>query len=130
MIASTELQQLLARVALGDRAAFQRFYDATAPSLFGVALRIVRQPDRAPEMLQDAFVNVCISSRVAAVRQSKLAHSAAWAASANTAAPNPNCNSRKRTSPVPLLRLAAAHALVELRKKLAGDFLGHAIDQA
>jgi len=55
--APSELQQLLARVALGDRAAFRRLYDATAPSLFGVALRIVRQRDRAEEVLQDAFVN-------------------------------------------------------------------------
>ena len=54
---STDLQQLLARVALGDRTAFRRLYDATAPSLFGVALRIVRQRDRAEEVLQDAFVN-------------------------------------------------------------------------
>lgn len=57
MTASSDLQQLLARVALGDRAAFRRLYDATAPSLFGVALRIVRQRDRAEEVLQDAFVN-------------------------------------------------------------------------
>src|SRR5262249_17228721 len=57
MIATTELQQLLARIALGDRGAFRRLYDATAPSLFGVALRIVRQRDRAEEVLQDAFVN-------------------------------------------------------------------------
>ena len=56
--ASTDLPHLLARVALGDRAAFRRLYDATAPSLFGVALRIVRQRDRAEEVLQDAFVNV------------------------------------------------------------------------
>ena len=54
---STDLQQLLARVALGDRTAFRRLYDATAPSLFGVALRIVKQRDRAEEVLQDAFVN-------------------------------------------------------------------------
>jgi RNA polymerase sigma-70 factor (ECF subfamily) len=57
MTASTDLKQLLARVALGDRAAFRHLYDATAPSLFGVALRIVRQRDRAEEVLQDAFVN-------------------------------------------------------------------------
>jgi len=54
---SSDLQQLLARVALGDRTAFRRLYDATAPSLFGVALRIVKQRDRAEEVLQDAFVN-------------------------------------------------------------------------
>src|SRR6187402_1488007 len=57
IIASADLQHLLARVALGDRTAFRRLYDATAPSLFGVALRIVRQRDRAEEVLQDAFVN-------------------------------------------------------------------------
>ena len=56
-IASPDLQQLLARVAFGDRVAFRQLYDATAPSLFGVALRIVRQRDRAEEVLQDAFVN-------------------------------------------------------------------------
>jgi len=56
-IAPGDLQQLLARVALGDRVAFRQLYDATAPSLFGVALRIVRQRDRAEEVLQDAFVN-------------------------------------------------------------------------
>lgn len=58
IIASADLQHLLARVALRDRVAFRRLYDATAPSLFGVALRIVRQRDRAEEVLQDAFVNV------------------------------------------------------------------------
>lgn len=55
--ASDDLRHLLARTALGDRAAFRRLYDATAPSLFGVALRIVRRRDRAEEVLQDAFVN-------------------------------------------------------------------------
>jgi len=58
MSASTELPELLARVALRDRAAFKRLYDATAPSLFGVALRIVKQRDRAEEVLQDAYVNI------------------------------------------------------------------------
>src|SRR3954466_5360520 len=54
---SNDLKQLLARVALGDRNAFRRLYDATAPSLLGVALRIVRQRERAEDVLQDAFVN-------------------------------------------------------------------------
>lgn len=40
--ASAELQELLSRVALHDRAAFRRLYDATAPYLLGVALRIVK----------------------------------------------------------------------------------------
>ncbi|HSV18836.1 MAG TPA: sigma-70 family RNA polymerase sigma factor [Casimicrobiaceae bacterium] len=52
------LQGLLSRVALGDRAAFRTLYDATAASLFGVAIRIVNRRDRAEDVLQDAFVNV------------------------------------------------------------------------
>ena len=55
--ASAELQELMSRVALRDRAAFRRLYDATAPYLLGVALRIVRHRERAEEVLQDAFVN-------------------------------------------------------------------------
>jgi RNA polymerase sigma-70 factor (ECF subfamily) len=58
MAESAELQHMLSRVALGDRAAFRRLYEATAPSLLGVALRILRQRERAEEVLQDAFVNV------------------------------------------------------------------------
>jgi RNA polymerase sigma-70 factor (ECF subfamily) len=58
MADTAELQQLLARVALGDRAAFRRLYDATSPPLLGVALRILRQRDRAEEVLQDAYVNI------------------------------------------------------------------------
>ena len=53
-----ELQALLARIALGDRASFRRLYDATAPSLLGVALRMVNRRDRAEDVLQEAFVNV------------------------------------------------------------------------
>jgi RNA polymerase sigma-70 factor, ECF subfamily len=53
-----ELQALLSRTALGDRAAFRRLYDATAPSLLGVALRILNRRDRAEDVLQEAFVNV------------------------------------------------------------------------
>jgi len=54
----TELTALLSRVALGDRAAFRRLYDATAPSLFDIALRILNRRERAEDVLQEAFVNV------------------------------------------------------------------------
>jgi RNA polymerase sigma-70 factor (ECF subfamily) len=58
MVDTVELQRLLSRVALGDRTAFRALYDATAPSLFGVAVRILNRRDRAEEVIQDAFVNV------------------------------------------------------------------------
>ena len=58
MVDALELQRLLSRVALGDRKAFRALYDATSPSLFGVAVRILNRRDRAEEVIQDAFVNV------------------------------------------------------------------------
>lgn len=53
-----DLQQLLARTALGDRAAFRRLYEATAPRLLGVALRLLNRRDQAEDVVQEAFVNV------------------------------------------------------------------------
>ena len=58
MADSASLQQDLGRVALGDRAAFQRVYRATSSHLFGVALRILNRRDTAEDALQEAFVNV------------------------------------------------------------------------
>jgi len=53
-----DLAQLLSRVALRDRAAFERLYRATCAHLLGVAFRILNNRDRAEEVLQEAFMNV------------------------------------------------------------------------
>jgi RNA polymerase sigma-70 factor (ECF subfamily) len=55
---SDALAANLARVALGDRAAFAALYRATSSHLFGVILRI--NPDRAQaeDALQEVFVNI------------------------------------------------------------------------
>ena len=55
---SAALDGLLARVGLGDRAAFQQLYSATSSRLFAVALRILGRRDLAEDVLKDAFVNV------------------------------------------------------------------------
>lgn len=52
------LYRLLAAVSLGDRQAFRLLYDATAPRLFGFALRILKKDELAQEAVQDAFVAV------------------------------------------------------------------------
>jgi RNA polymerase sigma-70 factor (ECF subfamily) len=52
------LGPLLARTALGDRAAFADLYRATSSKLFAVSLRIVRERPLAEEALQDSFVNI------------------------------------------------------------------------
>jgi RNA polymerase sigma-70 factor (ECF subfamily) len=56
--ASDRLRTDLARVALGDRAALRRVYEATSAHLFGIALRILGRRDLAEDVLQEAFVNV------------------------------------------------------------------------
>ena len=52
------LADLLARTALGDRAAFAQLYVATRAKLFAVSLRIVRERALAEEALQDSFVSI------------------------------------------------------------------------
>ena len=68
MATPPDLAALLARVALGDRSSFRRLYDATAPSLLGVALRILRDRARAEDVVQEAFVGVW--HRAASYRES------------------------------------------------------------
>jgi RNA polymerase sigma-70 factor (ECF subfamily) len=58
MTDSVALQSDLARVALGDRLAFKRVYQATSAHLFGIALRMLNRRDLAEDVLQEAFVNV------------------------------------------------------------------------
>ena len=49
---------LLAKVALGDQAAFAALYDHLASAAFGLAQRVVRNPALAEEITQDAFLQV------------------------------------------------------------------------
>ena len=58
MTAPDDLSTLMARVALQDRAAFERVYRSTSAHLLGVALRILNSRERAEEVLQEAFMNV------------------------------------------------------------------------
>lgn len=55
---SLRLAALLARVALADQRAFAALYGQTSAHLHGVALRIVRDPAAAEEILQEAYVSV------------------------------------------------------------------------
>jgi RNA polymerase sigma-70 factor (ECF subfamily) len=52
------LAQLLARVALADQRAFAELYRQTSTHLYAVALRILREPAQADEILQEAYVSV------------------------------------------------------------------------
>ena len=58
MTPTDDLPTLLSRIALHDRAAFERLYRATCAHLLSVAFRILNNRDRAEEVLQEAFMNV------------------------------------------------------------------------
>ena len=52
------LAPLIARVALGDRAALAALYRASSAHLFGVILRIQTDRAHAEDLLQDVYVNI------------------------------------------------------------------------
>ncbi len=58
MLDDSEIEPLLSRCALGDRAAFSRLYTLTSPKLYGVALRILAHRGDAEDAAQEAFVKV------------------------------------------------------------------------
>ena len=58
MLTPAELVWLIAAVAKGDQAAFERLYAATRAKLFGVVIRILRRQDLAEEVIQEAYVKI------------------------------------------------------------------------
>lgn len=58
-----ELTDLLRRCAEADRAAFRRLYELQASRLYGVALRITRQPALAADAVHDALMQVWQNAR-------------------------------------------------------------------
>jgi len=58
MLTTPELVWLLAAVAKGDQAAFERLYQATRAKLYGTAVRILRRADLANEVLQEVYLKV------------------------------------------------------------------------
>ena len=58
MLTPGELVWLLAAVARGDEAAFERLYGATRAKLYGVVLRILQRADLADDVMQDAYLRI------------------------------------------------------------------------
>lgn len=56
--AAPDLGDLLRMAARGDQAAFATLYDATAPRVVGLAIRVVRDPAQAEEVAQEAFLEI------------------------------------------------------------------------
>jgi RNA polymerase sigma-70 factor, ECF subfamily len=54
---ASELESFIEASAAGNRAAFSALYDAAAPQLFGLALRILKRRDWAEDVLQEALIS-------------------------------------------------------------------------
>lgn len=55
--ASARLGSLMQRSSRGDEVAFAELYDATSARAYGLALRVVRNPAHAEEVVQEAYLD-------------------------------------------------------------------------
>jgi RNA polymerase sigma-70 factor (ECF subfamily) len=58
MTGREDLEELIARVALRDRAAFSALYAATSAKLFGICLRVLQDRAKAEDALQEVYVKI------------------------------------------------------------------------
>jgi RNA polymerase sigma-70 factor (ECF subfamily) len=57
------LRQLLARIAAGEQQALGQFYDQTLAKVYGLILRVLRNPADAEEVVSDLFLQVWEKAR-------------------------------------------------------------------
>jgi RNA polymerase sigma-70 factor (ECF subfamily) len=62
-VPAPDIDELMARVARGDQAAFGDLYDALAPLVHGLVLRVVRDPAQSEEVTQEVFLEVWQQAR-------------------------------------------------------------------
>lgn len=53
-----QIEDLIGRMALGDRRALSQLYDRTAAKLFGICLGILKEREAAEDAMQEAFVKI------------------------------------------------------------------------
>jgi RNA polymerase sigma-70 factor (ECF subfamily) len=56
--AALTLEELMTAASRGDERAFAQLYDQTAPRVYGMVLRVVRDPAQAAEVAQDIYLEV------------------------------------------------------------------------
>lgn len=70
-----QLNALIAQIGAKNELAMKQLYDLTAPRMHGLALRIVRQPEWAEDVMQEAYLTVW---RTAKDFRSALSPASAW----------------------------------------------------
>jgi RNA polymerase sigma-70 factor (ECF subfamily) len=58
MASLSDIENCIARMALGVRASFEALYQATSAKLFGVCLRVLKNNPLAQEALQETYVKI------------------------------------------------------------------------
>lgn len=58
MASHQDIEEMIARMAMGDRAAFSSLYAATSGKLLGIALRVLEDRPEAEDALQEIFVKL------------------------------------------------------------------------
>ncbi len=56
--AAAELAHLIHQSSLGDQSAFAELYDATSARIYGLVLRVVRDPAQSEEVAQEAYLEI------------------------------------------------------------------------
>lgn len=57
-VTGENLDELIGRVAAGDRHAFERLYNTTSELVFGIARRVLVDSDLAAEVTQEVFIEI------------------------------------------------------------------------
>jgi RNA polymerase sigma-70 factor, ECF subfamily len=57
-MSTKDIETMISRIALSDRAAFSALYAATSAKLFGVSLRVLKDRTDAEDVLQEAYVKI------------------------------------------------------------------------
>jgi RNA polymerase sigma-70 factor, ECF subfamily len=108
------LRTLLEAVASGDRAAFRTLYDKSAPVLFAICVRLMRDRDLAQDILQEAMTRIW---RKAHLFDASRGNAMAWMAVVTR-----NCAlSRIAATPPPSSPLDEAGVLAAVEARPSGD---------
>ncbi|MFC8981072.1 ECF RNA polymerase sigma factor SigK [Streptomyces sp. NPDC057411] len=75
--APSDLTEIMGKVARGDKQAFSALYDALAPMVFGIVLKVVRDRAQSEEVAQEVMIDLW---RQAARYRSDSGSVTAWAA--------------------------------------------------